>query len=496
MRMRDLLIAVAFALFLVSCSGARNAALPPSSAPAGGAQRARALSLSPPTFTDWPTFGDNLQRTNDNPNEAALGSTTNAASLTLAWSRDLGAAITDQPIIAANLSINGTPTPVAYIGTEGGVFYALNAATGATIWSRQLGTITSACMDLPGGTFGITSTATFDRSTNPPRIYVADGKDRVYALNMVTGATISGWPVKIANQFTENHVYGALTLSNGTLYVGTGSFCDYNAWNGRIVAINTTSAGITATFYPGGRYNGGGVWGIGGAAVDSSGNIDIAAGNDESTEHLAYGDHVIELSAPGLAVLASNWPNVPGDDEDFGATPAVYAGPCGRQTLSVKNKAGYLYTYYASAIASGPVQSLQMAPQTSEGEFIGTTAYSPATHQLYVGVPAGSNGFTQGLASLSQQSDCTLAKAWEASYGPAGVTGNDNDSVTVASNGAASGVVYFTDGIGHEAFAFDESGSLKWRSGGTIQGPVMVAATVDGYLFVSSWDHHLYAFGI
>jgi outer membrane protein assembly factor BamB len=46
-------------------------------------------------------------------------------------------------------------------------------------------------------------------------------------------------------------------------------------------------------------------------------------------------------------------------------------------------------------------------------------------------------------------------------------------------------------------FAFDAStGQQLWSSGGTITGYTQVAPTVDGRVFVSSWDHKIYAFGL
>lgn len=453
-----------------------------------------------PAYSDWSTFGDDLQRTNYNPNETTL-SASNVASLKLSWSVDLGSAITDQPVIATNVPINGTPTTVAYIGTEAGQFYALNADTGATItpgWPKSLGTVATGCLDLPGGTFGITGTPTYDRTTN--RIYVADGKDQVHALNMSTGAEVSGWPVTVANTFTSDHIYGALTFnpSNGLLYVETASFCDNPTWNGRIVAINTSTAAITATFYPAMPYNGAGIWGIGGVSVDATGDggINLATGNDVNapTEYSAYGENVVHLSS-SLGVVGANYPGITGGDEDFGATPMLYAPGSCPKLISVKNKSGIFLTYNQTSVGSGPIQTITMAPVTSAGQFIGTTAYSPVQNLVYVGDPVGNATYTHGLIALAPQSDCTLAYAWEQMTGPANTPLETNYSATVA-----NGVVYFTDGQDDHVFAFDAAtGTPLWNNtmaGVAIGGPVMVAPTVDGRLFVSSWDHHLYAFGL
>jgi outer membrane protein assembly factor BamB len=298
----------------------------------------------------------------------------------------------------------------------------------------------------------------------------------------------------VTTSFATNHIYSALTLNKGVLYAATGSLCDKNTWNGRIVAIDTSAAAITATFVPASPYNGAGIWGIGGVAIDpANDDVYLATGNTESgtSEHLAYGDHVVQLS-PALSVVSSNYPGLSGTDVDFGATPMIYAPGACAQELSVKNKSGVFLTYSTSAIASGPLQSIAMAPVTSTGQFIGTTAYSPRQNLVYVGDPVGNATYPHGLIALAPQADCTLKLAWQQTVGPAGGFDDDNDSPTVA-----NGVVYFTDGFGNQAFAFNAAtGAQLWNSGSTIGGPVMVAPTVDRFLFVSSWDHHLYAFGV
>jgi outer membrane protein assembly factor BamB len=61
----------------------------------------------------------------------------------------------------------------------------------------------------------------------------------------------------------------------------------------------------------------------------------------------------------------------------------------------------------------------------------------------------------------------------------------------------ASGVVYWGNGFEGEVFAFDAtSGAALWNSGSTINGAVFGQPLIDKHLFVSSWDHKLYCFGL
>lgn len=489
-----------------------------------------------PAYTDWNSFGYNLSRTGYNPNEATL-SAPNVASSSLkqVWATDLGGAVTAQPVLATGVTINGTPTNVLYIGAENNIFYAINADTGAILWKNTtLGTaLATGCGDLPGGQFGITGTAAYDKNSGV--VYVADATDNVHALNVSTGA--EQWSVNVlfdpntnttVGSTTQDHIYGALTLNtnNGMLYASTGSFCDKYPWHGRIVAINTSTHSVVAAFFPGrtaaGKsgtaYCGGGIWGMGGASIDTTTNdVFVATGNmfttlsstcpaDSLGETYPYGDAVVQLDSQ-LNLISYDAANVNGtkatNDSDYGATPMLYTVPnCSAEQLSAKNKNGYLYTYAVNAAGITAEQQLHVGNTSNNGIFIGVPAFDPANGLVYVGNPNANGNYAHGLNALQQNTGCTgLNLAWKASIGSANVTSDDNQAPTVA-----NGVVYFTDGVDDKLWAFDAtSGAQLWNSGTTIGSPcasygtacgVFGAATVDGRVFVGSWNHKLYAFGL
>jgi hypothetical protein len=494
-------------------------------------------SQPPPSvvYSDWNTFGDGLARLGFNGNEKGL-STNNVGSLKVAWSADLGGAVTDQPVIASGLSVNGTSSNILYVGAENGKFYAINADTGTPLtgWPKQLGSVSTSCGDLPGGQFGITGTATFDRSNNV--VYVADGNDVVHALNMVSGN--ENWSVNvltdpntntIVGSATQDHIYGALAYNpvNGLLYVETASFCDHVPWHGRIVAIDTSTHQVKAAFFPGrtssGKsgtaYCGGGIWGMGGASIDTTTqNVFVATGNivtgtstsctGSSSQTFPYGDSIVELDQ-NLNLISSS-PATAGNhslpgDSDYGATPMLYnISGCSEQ-LSAKNKDGTLYTYSVGSSGLIYENGVSMGQPTGQGEFIGVPAFDPVSgvNLVYSGNPRAVSPYANGLVALQQKGSCTgLTLAWQASVSSTAVTSNDNQAPTVA-----NGVVFFTDGVGDHLWAFaatqsGSSGSALFNSGTTI-GPscsygttcgVFGAATVDGRVFVGSFNHKLYAF--
>ncbi len=454
-------------------------------------------------YVDWSTFGFDLARTGYNPSETTLG-TSNASKLHLLWSQNLGGSvggpIIAEPVVAQGVSIGGKTQNVLYVGTQMGLFSALNADNGAVIWQKTLGTTTYICSKYP---FGIAGTATFDRTTN--RVYVADGQDQLHALDMATGAEASGWPVTVATTPDHNFIYSALTFNpaNGLIYAETSSTCDISPWYGRIDAFNAASGALTASFFPTQPQSGGGIWGYGGASIDSASNVYIAIGNADMTtgnpQNYGYAEDVAELT-PSLSLVAANYPNLPASpDADFGATPILYQGAGCPAQLAAMNKSGVLVVYNRVSITGGPVQTIQMSPSGSDaGNFIGLPAFSPASNMLYVGVPSDSPSGTylHGLAALQIDSTtCTLRLAWQQTFGPNASTLSYDSPRSPPS--VANGVVYAGDGTGRVVWAFNaQSGALLWNSGSAIAGQTFTQPVVDGgHLYISSYGGTIYAFG-
>jgi DNA-binding beta-propeller fold protein YncE len=440
----------------------------------------------------WPTFGYDAARTGRNPLETRLGRAT-VGGLHAVWRTPLGGATITEPVVAAGVPERGRA--LVYVGTEHGDLLAVDATTGTVAWRDRLGSVATACQDLPGGVFGISGTPVLDPETN--RLYVADSSPTevaVYAVDAATGDVEPGWPVTVSHDPTHVHVWGALTLSAGLLDVTTAGMCDLPPYYGRVVAIDTSAARIAeqwSVVHDGGAIvGGGGIWGYGGASIDpATGDVLVATGNALFPERESQpdGERLVRLSA-SLHEVASDFPEaIPGIDVDFGATPVPYrAAGCPSQ-VAVMNKTGQLFVYELDAIADGPVQRLQVASNESIhglGLFIGLPAYDAATRTLYVANPGpDSAGFRHGLDAFRVGSDCMLHTAWQQTVGPDGTTTESSPTV-------ANGVVYYADGLGGEIFAFDAGdGRELWNSGGVIGGPVFAPpVVVDGRMYVAAWN--------
>jgi outer membrane protein assembly factor BamB len=323
-------------------------------------------------------------------------------------------------------------------------------------------------------------------------VYAAGGDDRLYALDLATGAPRAGWPVGIGARRSTDHVWSALTLAGRLLYTETASYCDTTFYRGKVIALDTRAVRPVATWYPvTTRHHGGGVWGWGGVAVDAAGGVYAATANAQVPLPGTYGlaEHVVRLTAR-LRVLAANNPGLPRrNDADFGATPVLYQAPGCPPQLAVSHKSGALLVYDRGAIAHGPLQQLQIASGQALSLF-GTYAYARAENLLLVANPSDSPGaYKHGLLAFGIDAGCRLALRWQTSLGPA----HAPPSPPVV----AGGVVYVATGEVHGVAAFDAaSGRELWSTGGLIQSPVFAAPTVvNGRLYAVSWDHHLYAFG-
>ena len=444
-----------------------------------------------PGKVDWSTYGFDLQRTAYNPSEAALGPA-NVARLAQIWSTDVGAVVAASPVLASDVAVAGAARDLLYVGTAHGDLYALDTATGDVVWNRNLGSQQTGCADMPDGVFGITDTPAIERATGT--LFVAGGDGQLYALDLSAGTTLPGWPVTITSDPAHEHVWSAVTLAGGALYVETASYCDFTPYYGRVMKIDPAQAAVVDTWYvtsaPGSGPGGGGIWGWGGASVDPGGDLYVATGNATTTPQ-SYGDaeRVVRLS-PALDVVASHHPELTGDDADFGSTPVPYqAGTCAGQ-IAVENKSGVLFVYDRDTIAAGPAQRLAIADYAPPGELIGVPAWDPVTGMLYVSSPTDLTGgpYQHGLLAFTVGADCLLHLAWQQTQGLS--------AAVVSSPTIANGVVYYGDGPGNEVLALAAAtGDVLWRSADAITGGVWAPPiVVNGRLYAAAWDGAVHAF--
>ena len=209
--------------------------------------------------------GANLQETTLTP--ASVNSTQFGKLFTVSVDGEVYA----QPLYVSKLSIAGGTHNVVYVATMNNSLYALDADTGAQLWTRNFGPgIVSEEVENDQNiswlsTIGILSTPVIDPTTNI--MYLTHAQEThvngspVYqyfleAVDITTGNQVLGSPVEITAKYTDadrttplvlnpqiQNQRSALALANGNVYFAFGSHEDIGAYHGWVLSYNEWTLG-------------------------------------------------------------------------------------------------------------------------------------------------------------------------------------------------------------------------------------------------------------
>ena len=269
-----------------------------------------------------------------------------------------------EPLYLANVTTSGKLRNVLYMATEHDSVYAFDADSGTQLWKTSiLGTGETTSDDHGCGQvtpeIGITSTPVIDRKQGPNGTLFTIGmsKDasgnyhqRLHALDVTTGAEISGSPTEITatypgtgdNSSNGNVVFApgqyneraALLLLNGSIYLGFSSHCDIKPYTGWVMAYSESTLQQTQLLNMTPNGSEGSIWMSGdGIAADSSGNLYFldANGSFDTTLNSSgfpaqndFGNAMIKLSTSGKLAVADyfetyNTVMESDEDEDLGS---------------------------------------------------------------------------------------------------------------------------------------------------------------------------------
>jgi hypothetical protein len=240
------------------------------------------------------------------------------------------------PLYVDDLAISGGTYAgqrfrVVIAATSNGFVYAVNAfqagsvPAGTILWRTNLGPPSPGPDSVP---VGVIATPIADLSTSPPRLYLTSDTSsptrswRVYALDLGSGAVLSGWPLALNDAtVTPLNVNGpaafqptermsqraALNLSpdGSVLYLPFGSYTD--GGGGWMVAVDTGRASGTpriASSFSGGPFAdpsaNAGMWGDGGASIGPGGIVYVTTGNGPSGPLDRYWGQSLLAFAPTL----------------------------------------------------------------------------------------------------------------------------------------------------------------------------------------------------
>jgi hypothetical protein len=230
------------------------------------------------------------------------------------------------------------------VATESNTVYALNASTGAVAWEAKLAASVP-LNQLPCGNIdpdGITGTPVIDPKAGV--LYLdalttsgSGPKHLVYALSLVDGSVVSGWPLDVGAALQKLNISfssstqgerSALLLFDGSLYVNFGgNYGDCGSYKGTVVEVTTTTPGVAAVWQT--KANGGGIWAQGGVSGDGK-SVFATTGNTFGAGQWSGGEAIVRL-LPGLAYsnntkdffAPSNWQTLDDEDLDLGGTEAL-----------------------------------------------------------------------------------------------------------------------------------------------------------------------------
>ncbi len=366
------------------------------------------LFLSRANAEDWPKYRRDYANSGHSAETGTLanGVTTvtsgNIHNLSLKWSKSVNGKVSGTPAVVGG---------VVYFGTWNGSFYALDAVTGATRWSKQVCScrIAGSAQVMNGVVYFGTSTAT------------------VYALNTADGT--KKWSRTVTTQAGAD-IWGSPAVFNGSVYVGVASHGDNPCVQGRLYSLNATTGAINWTFNainqatcPSGTCVGAGIWSS--AALDTAANIlYISTGNPGSTcapataNATLYPDSVLAINMSTGALLGF-FKAIANDtqDDDFGSSPVLLTtgstaqcvgSDAQRQWVSDTSKNGIMYFMQrGSQIGAGPAAvSVGVGAVTSPAFRTLCTAGVGIKNNLIITVPAGN------LVDVRQAENAAVTMQW------------------------------------------------------------------------------------
>ncbi|HTB61075.1 MAG TPA: PQQ-binding-like beta-propeller repeat protein [Polyangia bacterium] len=466
---------------------------------------------------DWPQFDGNARHSGNDTSETTL-STANVAQLKQLFQVTLPAVADGAPAVLTSVPTTGGTRDLLFVNTKQGNLLALDAHTGATLWSVQHGNTSCAS---PSGPCITESSPAVDPGRGFVYAYALDGS--VHKHSVATGAetTGGGWPEMATAKPDVEKGSSALTVAtarSGTSYLyvtHSGYIGDAGDYQGHLTAINLTTgaqsvfnslcSNQTIHFVESGTPDcasaQSGIWARAGVTYDSdvdkifavTGNGAFAPSNDD------WGDSVMELNADGTGAAGqpvdsytpTDFQALQNGDSDLGSTDLlVLPTPAGFPFPHVGAQSGkdgvlrLLDLDNLSDQGSGPSPGRtggELATvQLSAGVFAAPAAWvNPADGSTWVFVTAGSN--ISGYQLTASGSSAALALMW--------TVAQSGTSPVVANN-----VLYLARANTIQALAA-VSGTQLWQAAiGGIHWESPVVA--NGVLYIMDESAHLTAFSV
>ncbi|MGA8674191.1 MAG: hypothetical protein WB621_03235 [Candidatus Acidiferrales bacterium] len=437
------------------------------------------------------TYHNDVARTGQNLEEQILTpSNVNFSGFGKLGFMEVDGLVDAEPLYVSNLIVAGQPHDVVFAATEHDSVYAFDADTLAQLWHvTVLGTNETPSDDRKCGQvspeIGITSTPAITYDGDHGVMYlVAMSKDnsgnyyqRLHALDIATGAEISGSPTTIAatypnlkgdttfdpKQYKER---ASLLLLDGVVYTSWASHCDQGDYTGWVIGYSAATLQQVSVLNVTPNGSDGAIWMSGaGPAADGRGNIYLLDGNGTFDSALNssgfpvngdFGNGFLKLSAGGAKLSVSDYFDMHNTatesdaDEDLGSG-GVLVLP------DLKDAAGNTWQL---AVGAGKDRRIYVVNRNSMGKFNtqkDNAIYQVINHALAGGVysmPA----YFQNTVYFGPYGDALKAFSIEnAKLVPApasktsAVFAYPGTTPSVSANGNQNGIVWAVESHGDDA---------------------------------------------
>lgn len=299
---------------------------------------------------DWLQTGYDSAHSGFNPLETQL-SPVNVASLGKIAAWTVPDFIYGSGVLLENVATAQGYRNVLYAASQSGMVFAMDASSGAMLWSKTTGT----------AGWSIHPTPVIDPNRQFVYSYGADGKVHKFSAGSGDETIDSAWPELVTTKPDVEHGASGLTIGvtgAGTRYlyaVTTGYFGDGGDYQGHLTTINLDTGNQTvfnalcsdvAVHFIEGGGDGindcagrrAGIWGRPGATFDvATGHVYVVTGNGHYDAVLGgfdWGDSVLAVAPDGVALLGDpldsytpeNYQFLDDDDRDLGSGSLAIVG--------------------------------------------------------------------------------------------------------------------------------------------------------------------------
>ena len=483
----------------------------------GSAEGTESTASALSTSYNWLQFYGNAQHSGNNTLETQL-TAANVSGLGQLFQVSLPATVDGPPAILTQVSTSSGVRDLAFVTTTAGHILALDAHTGATLWSHQY----------TGANF-TTSAAAVDPSLAYVYSYGLDGYVHKYAVATGVETTTGGWPevATLKPSIEKGSTSLAITTVGATsyLYIGYSGYGDSGDYQGHLTTINLSTGAQTVFNSPCSsqtvHFNTGGagvdcpyvqsaIWGRSAAVYDADTNK-IYAGTGNGTFQPSthqWGDTVLALNPDGTGTATGpldsytpgSFATLQSSDLDLGATsPAILpgSGPVYPDIALQGGKDGVLRIINLDNLSGqggpgnvgGELYSVSLPTGNNSSSTIANGMpvwINPADQSTWVFVASYSGDLIAYKLIVAGNGSPSLVQEWLQAQ-PVGVPGGSllvaNDVLYSAIN---SSIRALNPTTGATLWSASNIGSIHWQS------PVVA----NGVLYIADNSNELTAYGL